>query len=221
MAPSNPTLSQDLGRIHRVITRALNIAIVNGIEYLQTGFPSPRVMQGYIRFNRCLLSMICSHHQAEDKVAFPAFRRLLPLAPYAQLGAEHRQFEALMALIPDLLTDIRGDAPEYGLRVLIMILRKISRLWAPHIALEEKYFSREAFSADTDGQIQLEISSVVNNARFDHAKPPYWMVPFLLFQLEPSGEISRLRKPASLALDELLPTYLKHQRRTLKQNLHN
>jgi len=205
MAPGSSTLAQDLVHIHRVITRALNIDIVNGIEYLQTGFPSPNAMLGYTKFNRCLLSIIHSHLQAEELVAFPALRKVLPLAPYAQLTAEHRRIDSLLSLVPDLILDISGHAPQYGLRILIIILRKLSKAWVPHIELEEQYFSHETITEIIDGEVKQDINEMIDRFKLEYSRPPYWVIPFLLFNIDQADRTSLTGDFSSLIYEELNP----------------
>src|SRR5512139_564704 len=119
MRPTSPCLSQELITIHRVITHAMNTATIRGVEYLHSGFHSRDERLGFARFIQCLLSVYCSHHQAEDLIAFPTFRKMLPLAPYVQFAAEHRQMEDFLSLVPELLHDISSETPEFGLRILV------------------------------------------------------------------------------------------------------
>jgi hypothetical protein len=204
MSRSTSTLAQDLIRIHRIITRALNTDTVKGVEYLQSGFPSDDEMLGYGKYNHCLMSVLSSHLQSEDLIAFRVFRKWLPLAPYEQMTAEHHRIEALMSLIPGVIKDISSDSPMYGLRVLILILRKISKLWSAHSELEEGYFSDTAITAAINEELQLEIDDAVSKLRLESTSPPYWVVPFLLYPIEQPDRTSiTVNHPSQILVDLL------------------
>ena len=100
MEPSTPTLAKDLLRIHKVITRGLDMSLVKGKAYLQSGFSQPQALLGYSSYTHCLCSVLDSHHTSEDIIAFPEFRLVIPSAPYAQLAYDHNEIERLLSHFP-------------------------------------------------------------------------------------------------------------------------
>jgi len=223
MTPNTPTpnLAQDLIRIHKVITRALNVGKVKGIEYLQSGFPSAQLLLGFTSYTHCLSSVLGSHHQGEDTIAFPAFRKVIPSAPYAQLLVDHHAIEMLLALFPQAIGDVSGDAPENGLRIIVDTLQKITEVWEPHIQLEEQYFSKEAITAVIDCEEQKRIGEATSKYSQEHSGPPYWVVPFILFNLDiEDREIMAANFPPMI-ISELVPKVWKDQWAPMKSFLLN
>jgi hypothetical protein len=118
-------------------------------------------------------------------VAYPAYRKYLPIAPYAQFTGEHHELESLCALIPEMMTDISSGNPNYGLRVLLILLRKLSRSWSGHIQVEEGYFCDALITPAMDAAIQGEIDEILSTLRMHRRRTGYWVVPFLLYEVEP------------------------------------
>lgn len=199
-----PNLALDLIRIHKVITRGLNISLVKGREYLQTGFSQKQLLLGYSSYTHSLAAVLGSHHMGEDLIAFPEFRSLIPSAPYAKLATDHLQIERLLAPIPTAITELSDDAQK-GLVKIVDTLRKISEIWEPHIQLEERFFSEATVNAVMATEDQKRISEAFGKHSQEHATPPYWVVPFVLYNLERN---ERARMAASLPatiMEELVP----------------
>jgi hypothetical protein len=211
MKPNTPNLAQDLIRIHKVITRALNVDLTKGIEYLQIGFSSPQAQLGYTRYTHCLSSVLGSHHQGEDLIAFPAFRKVIPSAPYAQLLIDHHAIEVLLAVFPQAIRDLSSDAQHNGLRGILSALQKILVVWEPHIQLEEEYFSKEAFNAVFDMHEQVQISEATSKYSQEHSGPPYWAVPFILFNLDPDDRATMAANFSPAIMDEFILKVWKDQ----------
>ena len=79
-------LAGDFLRIHRVITRGLNVCVSKGAEYLNAGYPDPDTQQGFVLYLQTLTSVLSAHHLGEDEVAFPALKLKIPDAPYDKAG---------------------------------------------------------------------------------------------------------------------------------------
>jgi hemerythrin-like domain-containing protein len=211
MAQSAPNLAQDLVRIHRVITRAINIDFNKGIEYLQSGFPTTETLHGYTSYTHCLAAVLGSHHTSEDIIAFPEFKKVLPSAPYARLTAEHEEVELLLASIRQALADISGNSPQGGLKTLVNTLQKISRVWGPHIHTEERHFSKEALEAAFSPEEEQKISEAASKHSQEHSEPPYWVVPFILYNLEQEDRAIMAANFPPMIMDELVPKVWKDQ----------
>ncbi|OGN97410.1 MAG: hypothetical protein A2Z71_10890, partial [Chloroflexi bacterium RBG_13_50_21] len=207
MTPTNttPDLAQDLIRIHKVITRALYTSLIKGREYFQSGFPQPDLLHGYSNYIHCLSEVLGSHHRGEDLIAFPAFMKVMPSAPYAQLSADHHAVEMLMISIPQALKDLSGETPNMGLQPIVDTLEKLSAIWEPHILLEEHFFSREAIKAAIDLDEQRRIGEAASTYSQEHSGPPYWVVPFILYNLEPDERAIMAANFPPAILNELVP----------------
>ena len=206
-----PNLAQDLIRIHRVITRGLTVGIAKGAEYLQSGVPQPQVFLGYSNYAHSLASVLGAHHQGEDQVAFPVLRIQLTSAPYERLSGDHHEIELLLDLIHQAVDDLAGNAPKDGVRILVDCLRRVYTLWVPHIQLEEYHFSREMIGAVMSLENQGQLSEAMGKHNQEHAGPPYWVVPFVLFNLEPEDRAAMAATFPPMIMDELVPKVWKDQ----------
>jgi hypothetical protein len=213
MTPNTPTpdLAQDLIRIHKVITRALYTSLIKGTEYLQSGFPQPQLIQGYSNYIHCLSEVLGSHHRGEDLIAFPAFMKVMPSAPYAQLSADHHAVDMHLAIIRPAITDLSGDTPVKGLKVIVDTLGKLSTIWEPHILLEEHFFSKETINAAIDLDEQRRIGEAASKHSQEHSGPPYWVVPFILYNLDPEDRAVMAANFPPAILNELVPIVWKDQ----------
>jgi hypothetical protein len=223
MTPTTPTpdLAQDLVRIHKVITRALYISLIKGREYLQSGFPQPQLLHGYSNYIHCLSEVLGSHHRGEDLIAFPAFMKVLPSAPYAQLSADHHVVDLLLASIPQAITDLSGYTPNKGQKAIVDTLGKLSAIWEPHILLEEHFFSKEAINAVINLDEQKRIGEAASKYSQEHSRPPYWIVPFILYNLEPDERALMAASFPPAIVNELVPVMWKDQWAPMKPFLLN
>ena len=211
MVITTPNLAQDLVRIHKVITRGLEVSLSKGTEYLQAGFPQPQVLLGYSSYTHCLASVFGSHHQGEDLIFFPEFRKLIPSVPYGRLSNEHRAIEMRLVLISQAITDLSGNNQQNGLRMIVDTLGKISRIWVPHIQMEERYFSGETLNAVMDLEQQRRISEAASKYSQEHSGPPFWVVPFVLYNLGDEDRASMAATFPPEIMDELISNVWKDQ----------
>jgi hypothetical protein len=160
-----------------------------------------------------------THHESEDQIAFPAFQQVIPSAPYARLTADHQKIESRLTKTPIWIKDLSGENSEFALRELMNILREISRLWIPHIMVEEEYFAQEALNAVMSPEEQGRIGTAASQYSQEHSGPPYWVVPFILYNLElDERKIMAANFPPTI-MDELVPKVWKDQWTPMKPYL--
>jgi hypothetical protein len=208
---STPSLALDLIRIHKVITRGLYTSLIKGREYLQSGFPQPELIHGYSRYIHCLNEVLGSHHMGEDLIAFPAFMKVLPSAPYAQLSADHHAIEMLLTSIPQAITDLSSDRLVIGLKVILDTLDKLSAIWETHMLLEETFFSKEAINGAINLEEQKRIGEAATKYSQEHSEPPQWVVPFILYNLEPEERVLMAANFPPMITEQLVPIVWKDQ----------
>ncbi len=211
MVTNTPHLAQDLIRIHKVVTRGLEVGFSKGEEYLKNGFSSPVELSGFSSYIHCFKAVLGSHHQGEDLIAFPAFRKVLPLVPYGQLSIDHQGVEMLLANLPPAISDLSNNKAELGLRVIIDTLSKISEVWYPHIQLEEENFSEAALNTVLTMDEQNSISDASSKHSQEHSSPPYWVIPFVLFNLEHEEREKMSAFFPPVIMNELIPVVWKDQ----------
>ncbi len=204
MEKNTPTAAADLIRIHKVITRGIIVGLAKGREYMQTGFTQPEASLGYSSYTHSLVSVLGAHHTGEDLISFPEFRKVIPSAPYARLTSDHQQIERLLAPLPPAIAALAYDSLK-GLMQIVDAFRQISALWEPHIQLEESYFSEAAINAVMDLKDQRRISEAASKHSQEHSGPPYWVIPFILYNLEPDEREVMAAGFPQMVLDELVP----------------
>ncbi len=178
--------------IHQSISRGVHMAGLYGRIFAQAGFPLGKIHSGFIDYVRSLVSVLNAHSLAEDQLAFPLFKELLPQAPYERLTNEHLE---LIPIVDDLRLEIGRVAdnpePRAPLGRIGNLLERLAEIWGPHIAIEETHFSPEKIDAVMSADEQARLLAQISDANQKHSGPDYLVVPFTLFNL-PQKERSRL-----------------------------
>jgi iron-sulfur cluster repair protein YtfE (RIC family) len=212
MANTNPPdLAQDLLRIHRALTRGLNVGVERGAEFAQHGFPDAGLRQGFAAYIQGLSSVLEAHHLAEDEIAFPFFKERLPSSLYDRLAAHHQKITALLAPVRKATLSVAAGDDPAELAGLVDGLRSIKTIWAPHIGLEEEHFSSEALAAVMTREEQARMSGMMAKHSQEHATPGYLALPFTLFNLQPDDRAAMAAAMPSIVMDELIPKAWKDQ----------
>ena len=174
-----PEIGGDLVRVHRAITRAVNVAQEYGTAYATSDYPNPGTQKGYLTYVRCLAAMLHAHHVTEDEAMFPALRDRLPNAPYEALMAQHS------AMVP-VLKGIEAAVARTGdLTGLNPALLRIGELWNTHIALEETHFGPDAVAASLTMEERVRAGQLTARQAARHQRPLVLLIPFLLYNMEP------------------------------------
>ncbi len=201
-----PNLARDLARIHKVITRGLATGIEQGSLFKRTGFSEAGPQQGFCDYSRSLATVLRAHHQAEDAVAFPAFQEKIPQAPYEHLAAQHEQIEALLVSVYQDVNEIDGSGD--GVDQLVKDFDKITKIWEPHIRMEESIFSSEALSEALSPSEQGDLAAKMGKFSSEHSIPPYLVVPFVLFNLNSEDRAEMMANlPPTMMNDLILKTW--------------
>lgn len=181
-----PGVAGDLLRIHNICTRAL----ANGCRLAEgfgrrEGFPDRATRRGFLRYARTLHAALHSHHLTEDDLAFPALQQRLPDGPYQQLHEQHQHMDVLLDRARIALDTLeQGD--DSGLAPLADALRGLLDLWLPHIAIEESVFTTEVIDRLFPMPEQSDMARQFAKRGQEHGGPGPYMVPFLLFHLDPA-----------------------------------
>ena len=177
-------LAGDFLRIHRAITRGLNVCVSKGSEYLSEGFPDPDIQQGYVLYLQTLTAVLSAHHLGEDEVAFPALKRKLPDEPYGKLGSDHVEIEKKLVQIKNALPGLASADFAPSLAAAIEILKGILSVWVPHIQIEETSFKSAAIESAMTFDEQLQLSAEIGKYSQEHGGPPFFVLPFVLFNMD-------------------------------------
>ncbi len=179
------TLPRGLVRIHRVITRAVDVARERSHAYANghESADSPEVM-GFVDYVRTLANVLHGHHTAEDEIAFPALRDRFGEAPWDLLAQEHRAVVPILAEIEDDAARIGRQASPETFASLAGRLDRLAGLWGPHHEREEKQFAASIVAERVPADEQAAIAGRMAAHSEKHTGPAHLVVPFLLYNLE-------------------------------------
>lgn len=193
---SELNLSQDLIRIHAAITRGLETSMRNAANYLERdGYPDDDLRIGYRQYVRTLLTLLTSHHTAEDVVVWSFLQERIPGAPYEILIDQHKQLKGR-------LEATRQAFESEDLAALHATLAALFTVWQTHIELEEATFSKSIANRHISPEEQGALSERLAQYSHEHAEPSHLVIPFILYNLPPQErEWMTKRLPVDVALD--------------------
>ena len=204
-------LAHDFIRIHKAITRGLTVSITRGSEFISNGFPDPGLQKGFVVFLQTLIASISAHHLGEDEVAFPALKQRLSDVPFGRLEADHLLIQSKLEWIKSALPELHGSESAAALVNVIDSLKEILAVWTPHIEAEELAFSAAAFAEVMTPDEQARLAADVSKYSQEHGGPPFYALPFVLFNLPPADRADMSRKIPQTVLEELIPGEWKDQ----------
>jgi hypothetical protein len=202
-----PNLAGDLVRIHKVISRGLNVGGYKGMEFIDKGFPDQGIQQGYMDYVKSLVSVISAHHMGEDEIAFPVLKKRIPDAPFDRLSRDHMNIEETLSPVRKTLSENKGNA----LDVVVKGLMSVSSVWSPHIEIEEKSFSEHALTMAMIPDEQAEVSALLTKHAQDHTGPPFHVLPFVLFNLTGADRADMAALFPKVVTEELIPNEWKEK----------
>jgi hypothetical protein len=206
MPKSNqPNLAGDLLRIHKAITRGLTVAVTRGSDFIREGFPGQSLQQGFALYLQALTAVVSAHHLGEDEIAFPALKEKLPAVPYEQLGADHITIEAALNLVKSTLPELAGENPAGALVQAVDGLKSIAAVWTQHIEIEQTAFSSTAIAGVMTPSEQAEVSVAFAKHSQEHVGPPFFALPFVLFNLAPTDRAEMAAMMPKMLIEELIP----------------
>lgn len=198
--------------IHQCISRGIHMSGLYSRIFTQAGFPSSRIRPGYVDYVRSLASVLHAHHLAEDELAFPLFKELLPEAPCAQLSDEHLKIASLVDEIR-LKIDRAADDPESRetLERIDVLLGRLAELWRPHIAIEEVHFTAAKIDTVMSQEDQAALLTRIGESNLKHSGPDYLVVPFTLFNLPPDDRAYMSNMMPAVVVQKLVPAAWKEK----------
>lgn len=202
---SLPNLAEDFLRIHRAITRGLFVAVTRGAVFVKEGFPDRALQQGFALYLQGLTAVLSAHHLGEDEVAFPALKLKLPAVPYASLATDHVRIESALNLVKGALPELGAEAPITSLGKVVENLQQILTVWTPHILVEESAFSATAIAEAMTREEQAELSALFGKHAQEHVGPPFFALPFVLFNLSTEDRAKMAALMPRTVIEELIP----------------
>jgi hemerythrin-like domain-containing protein len=190
MTETSP-LVEGLLRMHKVISRALNVCIQKCDDYLRKQGVPPEEAAGFHMYVRTLKWITHSHHLTEDDIAFPYLRDKLE-APYARLGDDHQAIARILGKLDACLLEISSG----GVSKLREVLGEFDKLWGPHIKIEEEHFTADTLKPVVGMQEQVDLTVRSEEHGKKNAGPGPLALPFLIYNLEGTDrELFLMRLP--------------------------
>jgi hypothetical protein len=202
---SVPNVGNDLLRIHKVITRALDVSLKNSLG----SNLSDDHQQGFATYVRALTILLHSHHAGEDELAFPFWRTRLPAGPFDKLSEQHQQMIVFLEQIERWLGKGPAAWQPGALNELHHTVTDLQSLWQTHIALEEATIgpgnSRQHLTPAENEQLGRQLAEHGQA----HSQPGELLMPFVVYNLsgEDRAEFIKLLPP--VMTQQLIPVVWK------------
>jgi hypothetical protein len=200
-----PNLAEDLERIHRAITRGLFVAVTRGSVFIKDGFLDRSLQHGFALFLQALTAVLSAHHLGEDELAFPALKLKLPDVPYGSLAADHTRIESALDQVKSALPELGSDTPAPALVKVVEGLQQILSIWTPHILIEQASFTATTIAVAMTQAEQAELSILLAKHAQEHVGPPFFALPFVLFNLSPEDRARMAAMMPRMVIEELIP----------------
>ena len=202
--PTNtlPNVGNDLIRIHKVVTRALEVSRKNSQDAASLAESD---QPGFTLYVRALTILLHGHHASEDELAFPFWRKRLPEGPFDQLSAQHRQMVGFLEKIEGWLeagpaswqVDLRSE--------LQSTLAGLQTLWLSHIRVEEASMGPENSSKYLTPEENGQLSQQMAEHSQAHSQPGELVMPFCIYNLSGEDRAEFVRLLPAVITQQLVP----------------
>jgi hemerythrin-like domain-containing protein len=210
--PHGPNVAADLVRIHRVITRGLEVSI----QHSRTSLDGTTAA-GFVSCVQTLAWVLHGHHVGEDEVAFPYFRQKQLDAPYDLLAAEHQQMQAILDEVKPVIDRLAVEPGDGGsLAFLHQALSRLVGIWQPHIQREEAHLTAQAIGAVAGVEEQMSLAMDLSQHARQSSGPDYLAVPFVLYNLSSEDRVGMVRVMPPEVTQHLVPVVWKDQWAAMK-----
>jgi hypothetical protein len=198
---TQPNVGDDLIRIHKVITRALNISL----QTAQDGSLPAANHPGFVSYVRALAILLNSHHLGEDELAFPFWKIRFPSGPFDELIRQHGRMISHIENIQSW-TETGQDVWEAdALKGLQRTLSNLRAVWVSHIALEEHTIGPEKsrqYLSPSDNELLAKQLSDHGQA---HSQPSELVMPFIVYNLLVPDRTEFVRLLPPVVSGQLIP----------------
>lgn len=180
----NNNVSQDLIRIHFVITRAIEISIEKCQIFKNRGKVDETLKEGFINYLNSLVNLFHSHHLVEDDLIFPYFKEKELNAPYETMASQHHNLLPLLDTLENCIKNLNSNSSnQKNIDNLLENLEQIQKAWIPHYQLEEEYLNNLKISNLISDEEQQKLCLEFGKYAGKHINPDYLVIPFILYNL--------------------------------------
>jgi hypothetical protein len=189
---SELALHKALQRIHMVITRGLEVTHHSSLALAEKFTPQGRLdadtQVGFYRYAHCLVTVLETHHKAEEEVTFPYFKERLPGLRLAPLIEQHQQMQPHIHALKASIVELASETPPTAvLEQLSQACNNVRILWTMHAPAEENYFAAHSATAlQLTAEEQRTITRRTVEYSQQYSRPPEWVLAFVLYNLSPA-----------------------------------
>jgi hypothetical protein len=196
-----PNAGNDLVRIHKVITRALDVSL----QSVQNGEPIDEIKQGLKSYVHVLTILLHSHHAGEDELSFPFWRVRMPEGPFDLLTDQHQQMITYLQQIEKWLeTESSAWLHDHFIQ-LRTILIDLQKHWLNHITLEEATIGPESSMQYLTQSENEELIKQLSEHGQVHSQPPELVMPFIVYNLSEVDRAEFIRLLPPVIIQQLIP----------------
>ncbi len=196
-----PNAGEDIQRIHKVISRALDCALQHTV--------APDILgaqrDGFSAYLRALTILLHAHHSGEDTLAFPFWRQRFPEGPFETLVAQHQVMIQSLERLERWLESGAVAWETSHLRELHAALSELQALWLEHIALEEATIGDAASRRYLTPQENEQLAQRLAEHGQAHSVPNALVMPFIIYNLTGEDRLAFTRLLPQVVLETLLP----------------
>ena len=196
-----PNVGNDLLRIHKVITRALNVSWQNsqGTDLAESH------REGFVTYVRALTILLHAHHAGEDELSFPFWRIRLPDGPFDKLGEQHRQMITYLDQIERWLRAGSTAWQSDAMSQLHQTLTELLNLWQIHIALEEATIGPESSRQHLTSTENEQLGRQLSEHGQTHGQPSALVMPFVVYNLSGTDRAEYIKLLPPVMTQQLIP----------------
>jgi hemerythrin-like domain-containing protein len=203
---AGPNIATVMLTFHQIINRGLAVSLENARE----GAPTLD-RAGFSDYIHSLASVLHAHHLIEDELAFPYLRKVLPGPPYDKLSSDHKVMESIIEELENSNERWRSGA-EDAIGEISSALQRLSDLWHPHIAIEEKeIYVPDKLEELIEPEEQIRLIKESSELGMKNMGPIFLVVPFMLYDLEPGPRSQLAAGMPAEVIDRLVPVTWKDQ----------
>jgi hemerythrin-like domain-containing protein len=194
-------VGSDLVRIHKVITRALQVSIKSS----QDTNIEENNRQGFGLYVRALTILLHAHHDGEDELAFPFWEVRLPTGPFDELSRQHREMVAYLEQIEQWMGAGSNAWHANMMMELHKVISGLWTLWETHIALEEATVGPENSQKYLTPIENEQLSKQLAEHGQVHSQPNELVMPFVVYNLAVDDRTEFVKLLPPVLAQQLIP----------------
>jgi hemerythrin-like domain-containing protein len=198
---NSPNAGRDLVRIHKVITRALDVSLASLPESSLTDDQR----KGLILYLKAMTILLHAHHSGEDEIAFPFWESRMPAGPFDELSRQHQEMLVSLEQIEHWFDAGVEAWQQEIINKTIQTINTLRNHWNTHINLEEATVgpenSRQYLTSEENDHLAKQLSAHGQA----HSQPGELVMPFIVYNLSGVDRTEFVKLLPPVVIQELIP----------------